>query len=75
MLDLNKTSEIFHWKIIVIQEMAKMWNKTDAEVAELFDRYDVLSYLEDEYDWLQHYGMSVTESEIKEIIEYGGGHI
>lgn len=62
-------------QLVLIPLLAKSWKKTYAELAGLFDKYDVLSYIDVCYENYNSTGNQGIIDDLKSYIEMQGGSI
>lgn len=67
---MTEQGEILFMQTRVIRLASKQWNTTIQKVNNIFDRYDILKFIEDSYDIFHTEGDEVVLQEIEEVLRH-----
>ena len=68
----QEQSSISHMQCWIFRLAQRKWNKTPQEVASLFERFDIFSYIEECYDILHLSSYQHVLADVEAILERGG---
>ncbi|MDO4284495.1 MAG: DUF3791 domain-containing protein [Eubacteriales bacterium] len=69
---MTRKEEILYMQTRLFRLAVNRWNKTEEEVAAIFDQYAVCEYVEEGYDLLHMEGDAAVMAEIEEMIRTKG---
>ena len=70
-----REKEVLNMQLTLIPVLAKAWNKSYPELSDLFQKYDVLGYIDVCYEKYNSPGNQGIIDDLKEYIEMQGGRI
>lgn len=70
-----REKEVLNMQLVLIPILAKSWNKSYAELADIFDEYNVLGYIDVCYENYNSTGNQGIIDDLREYIELQGGSI
>ena len=71
----DRDKEVLNMQLVLVQVLSRSWNKTFSELAEIFRKYDVLSYIDISYENYNSTGNQGIVDDIQEYIELQGGSV
>jgi len=67
--------EVLNMQLVLIPILAKSWKKSYAQLALLFEKYDVLGYIDVCYETYNSTGNQGIVDDLREYIEMQGGSV
>ena len=70
-----RDKEVLNMQLVLIPILAEAWKKTYAELSDLFQKYDVLSYIDVCYENNNSTGNQGIIDDLQDYIEMQGGRV
>ena len=71
----SRDKEVLNMQLTLIPILVKAWNKTYSELSDIFEKYDVLSYIDVCYEKYNSIGNQGIVDDLKDYIEMQGGYV
>lgn len=77
MFEVKKTRDenVLDLQLVLIQEMAKYWDKSYLEIKDYLVKYNLLPYIAVSYEYFNSTGIQGILNELQEFIEEQGGTV
>lgn len=70
-----RDKEVLNMQLVLIPVLAKAWHKSYAQLAAIFEKYDVLGYIDACYENYNSTGNQGIIDDLRDYIEMQGGSI
>ena len=70
-----RDKEVLNMQLVLIPLLAKAWNKSYTQLAIIFEKYDVLSYIDVCYENYNSTGNQGIIDDLRDYIEMQGGSV